>query len=252
MRLTTAAAVLGLAVSWPGRLLSEEKSRVLEKATQPSSPDNQDAKPARKRDFTVRSDAAGGKLASFRVTSGDGGRLARGDLEGRVAVIFYETRQVVEKNRTLKNALFKLAEKAFPDKNQWAPVAIVDASGANFFTRGIWRRELRKASKKEGLTIYGDWNSSARKALKARVGESNVIVVDAAGKVRYFAFGRLDDKEVEKLKALVLRLRDEQKKQTKQKEAAASKEERKGGSEADGGKPVESGAQNSETPREPE
>lgn len=209
-----------------------------------------------KKEYALNREFVGKKLPQFKVVSGSGETLTREDLEARVAVIFYETRQVVEKNRVVKDALFELAEKAFPLQEEWAAVAMVDTSGANFFTRGIWRKELRKASKKEGLVIYGDWDGKTRETLAAKRDESNIIAVDSHGKVRYFAFGKLDEDEIEHLKSLVLKLRKEQKDQQKQKEAAALKEEGKSATDWEGGQPAEDGGRKTkpeaETLPEPE
>ncbi|MGQ9622028.1 MAG: hypothetical protein ACUVTO_01035 [Candidatus Caldatribacteriaceae bacterium] len=83
---------------------------------------------------------------SFRVVTGDGITLEKLDLLGSVGVIFYEDRQSVEINSSLKYALGNLVESNRDRYGVVRFVQIVDASSANFLTRTIWKRMLPKKS----------------------------------------------------------------------------------------------------------
>lgn len=148
----------------------------------------------------------GKKLPDFEVESADEKKLARKDLKGRITIITYETREVVEKNRKAKKALRKLCKEKL-SKGDYRVIPIIDTSEATFFTRWVWRDKLRENSKKESLTIYGDWDGSAAKALGVKRNESNLIIVDAKGIIRYFGRGKFDAKEIERQKKVILSLR---------------------------------------------
>jgi len=148
----------------------------------------------------------GEKAPFFRVKSGDDKELTLDMLKGKVAVIFYETKEVVEKNRAVKEALKKLGrDESYPSGISVA-VAVVDCSGAFWpFTR-IWRSKLVENSKKEGLTIYGDWDGRMSSDYGMKPDESNVIVVDAGGIVRYRKAGEIDRPGIDELKELLREL----------------------------------------------
>jgi len=157
---------------------------------------------AKKLPYTTVANMTGKRLPAFDVESGDGKPLASKDLAGRLAIITYETRYVIEKNRAAKAALGRVLKKRFA-ADSWRVVAIVDTSSANFFTRGVWRRKLVENSKKERIAIYGDWDGKTAKALGVKRDESNLLIVDAAGVIRYFAYGRFDAKEMARQKTLL-------------------------------------------------
>ena len=151
----------------------------------------------------------GKKAPSFTVKSGDGKLLTLEKVRGKVVVIFYETKEVVEKNRALKKALNELArDPSFPSDVSLG-VPIVNCSGAFWpFTR-IWRNKLRQNSKKEGLTIYGDWDGKVFSMYKMKNHESNVLVIDKNGAIRYSKAGRIDSKGINEIKVLLRKLASE-------------------------------------------
>jgi predicted transcriptional regulator len=158
--------------------------------------------PPKKLPYTLVPSKVGKKLPPFTVETGDGKSLASKGLAGRVAVITYETRTVVEVNRPSKIALGEVLAKRFVP-GSWQLVAIVDASSANFFTRRVWRRKLVENSKKERIDIYGDWDGKTASSLGVKRGASNLVIVDAAGAIRYFAHGRFDAAEIRRQRALL-------------------------------------------------
>jgi len=123
----------------------------------------------------------GKKAPFFKVKSGDDKELTLDMLKGNVAVIFYETKETVEKNRTLKEALKKLGRDEDYPSGRLVAVAVVNCSGAFWPLTRIWRSKLVENSKKEGLTIYGDWDGKMSLDYRLKPDESNVIVVDSEG-----------------------------------------------------------------------
>ena len=148
----------------------------------------------------------GKKAPFFSVKSGDDKELTLDMLKGKVAIIFYETKEVVEKNRALKEALKKLGRDESYRSAASVAVAVADCSGAFWpFTR-IWRNKLVENSKKEGLTIYGDWDGKMSSDYGMKPDESNVIVVDGEGVIRYFKAGEIDSQGIDELKELLATL----------------------------------------------
>ena len=148
-------------------------------------------------------DATGKAAPDFAVTSGDGVTLARAALAGRVAILFYETRETIDANRALKKRLAELVASSRIRPGEIAFVAVADATRANWLTRTTWRRGLRVASKREGVTVYGDWDGKMREAYGMARGESNVILVDRSGVMRFRARGTLEDEQLDSVIALV-------------------------------------------------
>ena len=137
--------------------------------------------------------SAGEGSPYFSVTSGDGEVLTSGTLKGKVAVVFYETRDTKEKNRRLKDDLNAFyAGKPAVEQSGILRIAIIRCS--NFFPN-VWRRSLRENSKKEGITIYGDWSGSMEKDYGMASGESNFLIIDRSGIVRYARAGAVPEED---------------------------------------------------------
>jgi len=142
----------------------------------------------------------------FSVKSGDDEELTLDMLKSKVAVVFYETKEVVEKNRPLKNALNRLLRDKILPAGSSVGVAIVDCSSAFWpFTR-IWKTRLKENSEKEGLTIYGDWNGKMARAYNMKRGESNVILIDSDGVVVYCHAGKINDDGISRIEQLLKKL----------------------------------------------
>lgn len=134
----------------------------------------------------------GTEAPSFKVKSGDDKILTLDMIKGKVTVIFYETKDVVEKNRQLKDALNKFYNEQ-PDtvKKLIVRLPIINCSGVFWPFTGIWRGKLRDNSKKEGITIYGDWNGKMFSDYKMKDKESNVVIIDKKGIIRYITSGKV-------------------------------------------------------------
>ena len=140
----------------------------------------------------------------FKVKSGCGKILSLDMIKGKVIVLFYETKDVVEKNRKLKDELNKLYD-TLPDtaKEFIVKLPIINCRGAFWPFTIIWRNKLIENSKKEGITIYGDWDGRMFIDYKMKDRESNVIIIDKNGIIRYVAFGKVRDEESSKIKELL-------------------------------------------------
>ncbi len=159
--------------------------------------------------------AASGLIGSpapyFRVRSGDDKALTLDMIKGKVAAIFYENKDIVDANKRLKDELNKLYyEQTDALKDLLVRVPIIDCSDAVWPFLGIWKRRLREHSKKEGMTIYCDWNGKMSSAYKMKADVSNVVVIDKAGRIRFFTSGEVTVEQINDVKELLKMLAREQ------------------------------------------
>jgi hypothetical protein len=146
----------------------------------------------------------------FRVASADDEPLTLEMIRGKVIVLFYESRDVIRKNIDLKNALKDLyAAHPAEIRNQIFRLVVVDASEASWATRGIWNRRLREHSRKENFTIYGDWDRQMLLDYRMRGGDSNFLIIDKQGVIRYSASGRIGMDQFDGIKNLLVQLVDQ-------------------------------------------
>ena len=148
------------------------------------------------------------KAAPFRITSGDGSTLTLGDISGKIALCFYETRETKERNRALKDELEKFMDQLSDDeKSRLFVLPVVDCSGASKLFLGKWKDSLVTESKKAGHTIYGDWDGKMRNDLSFVRGDANLALIGADGSIVYRANGTIEEKErdliIRKVKSLM-------------------------------------------------
>ena len=143
----------------------------------------------------------------FRVKSGGGKLITLDSAKGKIIVIFYETKEVLEQNRKLRNELNQsYRELTDTQKTYIVRLPIVNCCDAHWPFTGLWRKRLRESSRKSGVIIYGDWDGTMLSAYGMKGGESNVIIIDKRGIIRYFKSGRIGDAETGRIKNLIERL----------------------------------------------
>ena len=143
----------------------------------------------------------------FRVKSGDGKELSLDMLQGKVISLIYETREVVEKNRPLKEALkafFHQQPHAINEQVKRLPV--INCSSASGLIIKLWQHKLKENSKEEGITIYGDWDGKMLAVYGMKDNESNYVLIDKKGIIRYFASGQIEDEETKNITTLLEKL----------------------------------------------
>ncbi|MEZ4298431.1 MAG: YtfJ family protein [Polyangiaceae bacterium] len=147
---------------------------------------------------TVGQDAPNGK-----VEDADGKALETKNLKGKPILIVYEDRDSAAQNEKLKKQLGELA-KGDKYKTKIALAAVADVSSYDFWpAKGFVKDAIREESKKQGTTIYCDWNASFRKAFKLTKGKSSVVLVGKDGKVLFAGEGSLSDSDRKKLVELL-------------------------------------------------
>ncbi|MGE5307268.1 MAG: TlpA family protein disulfide reductase [Alphaproteobacteria bacterium] len=161
--------------------------------------------------FQTSSPAASGLIGSaapyFRVQSGDGKELTLDMIKGKVAAIFYENKDIVDANKRLKDELNKLYfEQTDALKDVLVRLPIIDCSHAFWLFRGLWKKRLREYSKKEGVTIYCDWEGKMASDYKMKADVSNVVIIDKGGRIRFFSSGQVKPEEINGVKELLTAL----------------------------------------------
>ncbi len=130
----------------------------------------------------------------FKVLSGEREPLTLDGIRGKVAVLFYETKDTKEINRGLKKRLNDFFRgQPLSVKKEIVRAGIINCRGVLF--RGAWEQELRHNSLKEGITVYGDWDGKVSGDYGFAEDESNFIIIDKKGIVRYRQRGRVNDND---------------------------------------------------------
>ncbi|MCF8033400.1 MAG: hypothetical protein K9K66_03620 [Desulfarculaceae bacterium] len=149
----------------------------------------------------------GQNAPAFVVESGEEKTLDSAALQGKAVTLFYEARDAVEKSRKLKKELDVFYKAQPPEiQKKVARVAVVDCSGASWPFKGLWRDGLLDASKKEGLTVYGDWDGKMRTAYGLPEDGTSFLVIDPKGEVLYIAedASQLGPKDFDKIKDAIM------------------------------------------------
>jgi hypothetical protein len=150
---------------------------------------------------------SGTRAPNFLVESGDNKKLTLEMLRGKVVVLFYEDRKVIRKNIELKNELKQLYRSQPADvQKDIFRLVVIDCSEAYWPTIPIWKDRLMENSRKEGFTIYGDWNKQMLEDYRLQPGESNFIIIDKQGIIRYAAASKIENGQFEKIKGMLFSL----------------------------------------------
>ena len=147
---------------------------------------------------------AGKPAPPFVVESGDNQKLTRDMVLGKVVVLFYESRQAIDINDELKEAL-KCLYRAQPAKIQQEifRLVVIDCSEAMLPTLPFWKSKLSENSRVQGFTIYGDWNRKMLEDYGMQGNDSNFLIIDKHGIVRYSGVGKIASNQIPKIKDLL-------------------------------------------------
>jgi hypothetical protein len=150
---------------------------------------------------------SGNPAPNFLVESGDNQPLSLDMLRGKVIVLFYESRNVIRKNIELKNELKRLyREQPASIRKDIFRLVVIDCSEAFLVTTPIWKSKLQEHSRKEGFTIYGDWDKKMFADYHMQPEESNFLIIDKRGIIRYAAVSKVENGQFEKIKGILFSL----------------------------------------------
>jgi len=142
---------------------------------------------------------------SFSLVSGDNKKLTLDMLRGKVVVLFYATRDTIEVNDALQHYLDTLyAAQPQNIQSQIYRLLVLNAMEATAVT--TWKEKLNETSTKLKVTIYGDWTGGMFAAYRMRDNDSNFIIIDKRGVVRFAASGKIANSRFEAIKKLLLEL----------------------------------------------
>jgi len=142
---------------------------------------------------------------SFSLVSGDNKKLTLDMLRGKVVVLFYATRDTIEVNDALSRYLDTLyAAQPQNIQNQIFRLLVLNTMEATSLT--TWKEKLSEISAKLKITIYGDWSGGMFAAYRMRDNDSNFVIIDKKGIVRFAASGKIADSRFEAIKKLLLEL----------------------------------------------
>jgi hypothetical protein len=144
---------------------------------------------------------------NFLVESGDDQKLSLQMVRGKVIVLFYEFRSSLGQNHALKDVLrrFYRAQPANIQQDVFRLV-VLDCSRSHWPSTFLWKKGLREHSEEEGFTIYGDWTGKMLENYQMKPDESNFLIIDKNGIIRYAATGKVNRGQFEKIKELLLNL----------------------------------------------
>lgn len=142
---------------------------------------------------------------SFSLVSGDNKKVTLDMLKGKVVALFYATRETVNVNDELQHYLDTLyAAQPQNIQNQIFRLLVLNTMEATSLT--AWKEKLSETSTKLGITIYGDWSGGMFAAYRMRDNDSNFIIIDKKGIVRFAASGKIANSRFEAIKKLLLAL----------------------------------------------
>ena len=142
---------------------------------------------------------------SFSLVSGDNKKVTLDMLRGKVVVLFYATRDTIEVNDELQHYLDKLyAAQPQNIQSQIYRLLVLNAMEATAVT--TWKEKLNETSAKLKVTIYGDWTGGMFAAYRMRDNDSNFVIIDKKGAVRFAASGKILNSRFEAIKKLLLEL----------------------------------------------
>jgi hypothetical protein len=149
--------------------------------------------------------ATGEPAPSFSLVSGNNKKLTLDMLKGKVVVLFYATRDTIEVNDELQHYLDRLyASQPQNIQNQIYRLLVLNAMEATAVT--TWKDKLNETSEKLNVTIYGDWTGGMFAAYRMRDDDSNFVIIDKKGVVRFSASGKIPNSRFEAIKKLLLEL----------------------------------------------
>lgn len=143
----------------------------------------------------------------FTVRSGDDTPLSSDTLKGKVVIIFYETREANKKNSDIKDRFNKLYDRQDEEtRRAIVRIPVFDCSRTIWPVTAIWKQGLRYHSKRVGMTLYGDWDGRMARDFRMKDDDSNLVIIDRRGIVRYASTGRISDEQFSEIEELLDRL----------------------------------------------
>lgn len=146
------------------------------------------------------------RAPDFTVRSGDRQVMTLAGLKPyRLTVCFYESREAVDLNRDFKERLRSLyLAMDEQTRGRIFILSVGDCTAARWPLIALWEAALVEKSKKNGWTVYGDWDGSMAEAYSFHLGDSNFALVDSDGFILYQTSGLIGPEEAVMIENLIL------------------------------------------------
>ncbi|MDD5168485.1 MAG: hypothetical protein PHN75_06680 [Syntrophales bacterium] len=149
----------------------------------------------------------GKEAPHFRVESGDGKILDARMLRGKVIVLFYECKEILDKSRPLKNVLNGFYNEQPKDvQSSILRVPVINAKTASWPFKGAWQNALIEKSQKVGMTVYGDWDGKMGATYAMKDDDTNLVIMDRKGVIRFFQSGVISPEKAPIIISLLLQI----------------------------------------------
>jgi hypothetical protein len=146
----------------------------------------------------------GDRAPDFEVESGDGMKMTGEMIRGKVAVIFYETKDVTRKNADMKDRLNELYDtQSRRVQQEIIRLPVFNCSRVIWPLTLAWKKALRKHSKRVGVTLYCDWDGRMFRDYRMSDNESNCLMIDKRGTVRFSVSGRITEQQFKRMEELL-------------------------------------------------
>lgn len=146
---------------------------------------------------------AGSMRPAGRVHDADDRALDLRSINGKPILVLYEDKDSAKVNEALKADLSRLA-KGDRYRTAVALVPVADVQSFDFWpVRGFVKDAIRSESKKQGATIYCDWDGSLQRAAGFKRGTSSVMLVGRDARVLFAHEGALPAEQRERLIGLL-------------------------------------------------
>jgi hypothetical protein len=138
-----------------------------------------------------------------RVHDADDHTLDLRAINGKPILVLYEDKDSAKVNELLKADLSRLA-KGDRYRSAVALVPVADVQSFDFWpVRGFVKDAIRSESKKQGATIYCDWDGNLQRAAGFKRGTSSVMLIGRDARVLFAHEGAVPADQRERLIALL-------------------------------------------------
>lgn len=160
--------------------------------------------------WAAQSRFIGKEAPFFRVESGDGKVMDAKMLKGKVIVLFYESREILDKSRPLKNVLTSFYNGQPKEvQSLILRLPVINATSAAWPFKGYWQSALIEKSQKVGMTVYGDWDGKMGSVYEMKPDDTNLVIIDKKGMIRFFQSGVIKPEKAGSIISLLLQIVDE-------------------------------------------
>ncbi|HEX2967018.1 MAG TPA: hypothetical protein VHO84_14620 [Syntrophorhabdaceae bacterium] len=130
----------------------------------------------------------------FSIETGEGKTINNDNIRGKIAVIFYETKDATRQNAETKGKLDEMVGRQSDSIKRMIVrhATIMDFSHVLWPITELWKNGLRDNSKRVGMMVFCDWTGNVSRNFQMAYGQSNLVIIDQQAVIRYRFFGKID------------------------------------------------------------